>query len=291
MQLFFRLFPLGILFTLGYFHQYLIEYFSISGFSFLNSLLLIYALLLFFLVYSILNLFERKVSTLFLCILYFFTLYIGLNGLIYGKSYFSCFTFGFLLSVFSFIGVLGSYLFNIKKKHTTTSSKSWNITLIVATLLINTFIIIKNPPYTDDFEAHPTLVENKFNLKEYLHEGGYYFNNTSFDGVVIFATWSCPHCQNILRKIEAYIRRNPDQKSHFLLLLGANEEQLDVFKQQTQSTIPLIRIDNEDRQWFFQQVRGSVPSVYYFQEGQSIKIWNQRSISLKGLDQIVSLLK
>ncbi len=178
---------------------------------------------------------------------------------------------------------IGTSLFFYKKW---LSNKTTRLTgsILIAVLGVSLYLST-NLPYVEDYskEGIQMSLENNEVIKAISNE------NSDFNGLLMVASTSCPHCMAAALKLEVLQKRAP-QRNLEVLLFTTSEDEVTNFKANSGAEDLNYRLTS-DTEAVIELCEGRFPTFVYIKNGKVIHKWGNNDFGFPAYDWVESGLK
>ncbi len=203
-----------------------------------------------------------------------------------GKGFqdYGAFSFFFIFSIIALL--LSLWLERNRDSRWVIKKGIWKIALVIATFSISLGLaLVFKKPYLEDYEefATRTLHEDhdvKLSKMNDLLYGNVELGNS--DRLVAFVTPKCPHCNRLLKMLEAGVRSG--KLPLVSAVIGGSDSTAADFIERTGFSGSYMNTMNSEL--FFSIVDRSVPKIYLMRKDSISRYWNGTTFNYHALDEL-----
>lgn len=155
----------------------------------------------------------------------------------------------------------------------------WAISILVLAAGVG-FYLSQNLPYTEDYKKSGT----ELNLSDNTELQIILAENESFDGILMIASPSCPHCMKAAKHISILQKRVPERDIKVLMYTLTQEKINDFILDSGVKDLDYKVTD--DNEATLTLCEGKFPSFVYIKDKKVVHKWNNYELGFPALDWI-----
>ena len=169
----------------------------------------------------------------------------------------------------------------IKRRHHHYGIVNWLIIPFLAIGFTSTFLL--NRVGLQNSLATEINMEVNYSGLPGLYKSGEKVDFTAGDKIVVYLSYSCPHCESVAHKL-SYLQTQYEIDNMYIVLGCKYEKNIQPFLDKTEIDFPMIWISGDE---FFKYSGPRLPAIVYLKNGVLKKRWTGEFFKVEELEEIL----